>query len=81
MGMRSLAQDLRYLLSKDNTKSRGFYWGITVAFALLLLISVVLFVTSLIGVTSGSWRIMGFAMLPVVILLLVACVWVLDRNS
>lgn len=81
MGVRSQMQDLKYLLSKDNTKSRGFYWMFTVMFALLLLVSVVLLVSSVIGITTGAWRIMGFAALPVVILLLVVCVWLLSRND
>lgn len=48
--MREFFQDVSYMCSSQNTKSRGFYLGVTVVSVLILLLTVVAVVCGLIGV-------------------------------
>lgn len=79
MGMREQVQDWKYLISKDNHTSRGFFIMCTVIFALLLVITTITLVTAVMGITTGVWRIVGFVGLPVVLLLLIAFVKLTSR--
>ncbi len=79
MGFREQAQDWRYLVSKDNHTSRGFFIMCTVIFALLLLTTTVSLIAAVIGITSGTWRIVGFIGLPVVLLLIVGFVKITSK--
>lgn len=79
MGIREQAQDWKYLVSKANHTSRGFYIMCTVVFALLLLATTVSLIAAIAGILTGTWRIVGFVGLPVVLLLLVGFVKITSR--
>lgn len=77
--LRDQIEDWKYLISSGNKTSRGFYIGVTVGFALLLVISVAVLVAAVMGVTSGVARVIGFAMLPMTIVLVAVAVKLLNR--
>jgi hypothetical protein len=74
-------KDLKYLCSRDNQTSRGFYILITVLGIASLLASLAGFICSCIQVVSGGLRIFGFAALPAVIVIIVGSVMFLGAKS
>ena len=69
-GFRNQMDDWKYLISKDNQSSRGFYLFITIVFALLFLCFTLAFIAACIGVVAG---------LPITIILLIIIVKVLSK--
>lgn len=78
-GFRNQMDDWKYLISKDNQSSRGFYLFITIVFALLFLCFTLAFIAACIGVVAGTWKIVGFIELPITIILLIIIVKVLSK--
>lgn len=79
MALRDQFEDLKYLISKDNKTSRGFYLLFTVISVILLVATLAMEVAAIAGVSTGMWRIMGFAGFPVVLILLFICVTLLSK--
>ncbi len=77
--IRDQLTDLKYNLSSDNTSSRGFYWFITITAILLLVLGIGLEVAAIMGLMSGVFRIIGFVLLPVVIVIIFVIVALLSR--
>lgn len=78
--LRNQFQDLRYLISKDNQTSRGFYLTLVIISVLLLVVFTALFVCACLNIPMPLGRIFGFAGLPVLIVLLVGIMALLSRN-
>lgn len=79
--LRNQFQDLRYLISKDNQTSRGFYLFLVIFSVILLLMFTALFIAACLGITAGGSRIFGFAGLPVLIVILLGIMFALSRND
>lgn len=78
-GFRNQIDDWKYLISKDNQSSRGFYLFITIGFMLLFICFALAFVAACIGIVTGTWKIIGFVGLPVTIILLIVIVKILSK--
>lgn len=65
--LRNQVDDLKYLVSKDNTTSRGFYLFFTIVATVLVIATLVTFVMASLGVMQGFLRIVGFLAFPVIV--------------
>lgn len=72
--MREFFEDVKYMCSSSNTKSRGFYLAVTIASILFLLVSIAAIVLVVVGVIKTN--IVQVIIASVVAIALVVGVWV-----
>ena len=72
--------DWKYLISKDNTTSRGFYLMITIIFAIIFLATIGICIFSLMGGLTGGLKIVGICSPLIAIVLLVLLVSMLSKG-
>ena len=72
--------DWKYLISADNTTSRGFYIFLTIAMALLFVGTFAFCVVSIIGMTTGVMRIVGIISPIIAVAVLILLMVMLSRN-
>lgn len=68
-GLRDFFAEFAYYCSSANQTSRGFYLAIAIGFSVAFLLTIAGFVCACIGLVTGAMRVVGFAGLPVVIVL------------
>lgn len=79
MGFRNQLEDLKYLTSKENKTSRGFYIFFTIAAVLLIIATIAMEVAAFLGFSTGIWRTVSFAGFPTVLVILFICVKLLSK--
>ena len=79
--LREELYDLKYLISKDNVSSRGFYLFITIASLILLIATVVLCVFSIAGALAGALRIIGIISPIIALVVLFGLIKFLSKSN
>lgn len=72
--MREFFEDVKYMCSSSNTKSRGFYLAVTIASILFLFVSIAAIVLVVVGVIKTN--IVQVIIASIVAIALVVGVWV-----
>lgn len=72
--------DWKYLISADNTTSRGFYLFLTIAIVIVFVATLAFCVVSILGMVTGVMRIIGIISPIIAIAVLILLMVMLSRN-
>ena len=80
MSLKEQFLDWKYLISKDNATSRGFYLFMTIALVFVMIVAIAFCVVAALGFVTGVLRIIGFIAPVIAIGITLGLVWLLSRN-